>query len=133
MNLEQTTHLIELKVASILLEDDQQAWEKVCDLSDIPPDSGICIFYQNQQIALFNISVVNKVYAVSNYDPIGKANVMSRGIIGSVGESLVVASPLFKHHFNLITGECIEEPGVYLKTYDVRTTKNKVEIRENNK
>ncbi|MDE1465996.1 nitrite reductase small subunit NirD [Spartinivicinus poritis] len=130
MNLEQTTNLIELKVASILLEDGQQAWEEACYLSDIPPDSGICAFYQNQQIALFYISAANKVYAVSNYDPIGKANVISRGIIGSVSESLVVASPLFKHHFNLITGECIEEPGVYLKTYGVRTTNNKVEIRE---
>ena len=39
------------------------------------------------------------LYAIGNYDPAGDANVLSRGIIGSVNGQTVVASPLYKHHF----------------------------------
>ena len=58
-----------------------------------------------------------QVFAVSNFDPFGKANVLSRGIIGSIGEQLVVASPLYKQHFDLQTGACLEDDSVSLKTF----------------
>ncbi|MGI0117504.1 nitrite reductase small subunit NirD [Zooshikella sp. RANM57] len=130
MSIVPTTNLVGDNMASLLLDDRQQKWDYLCDLNDIPQDSGICVFYQNQQIALFYISRINKVYAVSNYDPIGKANVISRGIIGSIDEQLVVASPLFKQHFNLTTGECIENPDVCLKIYNVRVFDDLVKIND---
>ncbi|MBU2713006.1 nitrite reductase small subunit NirD [Zooshikella sp. WH53] len=113
-----------------LLNKTHQTWGYLCEFNDIPPNSGICVSYQNQQIALFNVNTIKKVYAVSNYDPIGKANVISRGIIGTINEQLVVASPLFKQHFNLKTGICIENPKVCLNIYAIRVYSNAVWIKK---
>ncbi len=54
---------------------------------------------------------------------------LSRGIIGSIDERVVVASPLFKQHFDLKSGRCIEQDDVVLKTYDVRVVDGHVEVR----
>jgi len=64
----------------------------------------------------------------TNYDPIGKANVLSRGILGSIGDKMVVASPLYKQHFDLSTGECIEDESAQVKTYAVRVDKGKIQL-----
>ena len=37
---------------------------------------------------------VGGVFAIDNVDPVSQAAVMSRGLIGSLGERVVVASPL---------------------------------------
>lgn len=88
---------------------------KICNTKDLIANSGICVLVDEEQIALFYID--KRVYAVSNYDPIGKANLLSRGIVGDIEGKLVVASPLYKEHFNLKTGECLEDEGVEIKTY----------------
>jgi nitrite reductase (NADH) small subunit len=31
-------------------------------------------------------------------------------LIGNLGERIVVASPIYKQHFDLRTGECLEAP-----------------------
>ena len=38
------------------------------------------------------------------------ASDVGRGMVGSLGERIVVASPLYKQHFDLQTGECLEAP-----------------------
>ena len=48
-----------------------------------------------------------------------QANVLARGIVGDVDGEPVVASPLYKQHFSLKTGACLEEPGVSVPTYRV--------------
>ena len=95
---------------------------KLCNISDLVEGSGVCALTnhdnQEQQIALFYLpNTEQKVYAINNWDPCGNANVLSRGIVGNVGEELVVASPLYKQHFNLITGQCLEEEQTMVKTY----------------
>ena len=45
---------------------------------------------------------------------------LSRGILGDVKGQLVVASPLYKQHFSLETGACLEEEGVQVEVYPVR-------------
>jgi nitrite reductase (NADH) small subunit len=72
--------------------------------------------------------LASELFAVSNFDPFGKANVISRGITGSVGDSLVVASPLYKQHFNLRTGECLEDNSKALKTYQIRVDAGQVQL-----
>jgi len=54
--------------------------------------------------------VRDAVFAIGNYDPASDANVLSRGIVGDIGGEIVVASPIYKQHFSLITGRCLEEP-----------------------
>ena len=56
---------------------------------------------------------------VSNHDPFSKANVLSRGIVGSIQGDFVVASPIYKQRFNLATGQCLEDETIQLDTWPV--------------
>lgn len=103
------------------------SWISVCREDDIVPDTGVCALLNEQQVAIFKERKSNALYAISNYDPIGGANVLSRGIIGSLGDRLVVASPLYKQHFCLRTGECLEDE-VKLQTYPVRVHDGEVQL-----
>lgn len=88
---------------------------KICALSDLITDAGIPALLDGKAIALFYVN--EQVYALSNYDPIGQANVMSRGMVGSIKGELVVASPLYKEHYSLVSGKCLEKPEVALTVY----------------
>lgn len=104
-------------------------WRKVCNTDDLQPNSGVCALVEGQQVAIFYMVKENAVYALHNYDPIGKANVLSRGIIGDVKGEPVVASPLYKQHFSLKTGICIEDEQFSVPVYPVRIDNGKVEIQ----
>lgn len=107
----------------------EKPWISVCELSDMLPDTGVCALVQNQQVAIFHSLRLNELFAVSNFDPIGEANVLSRGIIGSIGDEIVVASPLYKEHYNLRTGECLEKPEYTLTVYPVRVDDGLVQVQ----
>ncbi|MCZ4293203.1 nitrite reductase small subunit NirD [Vibrio sinaloensis] len=92
---------------------------KVCDLSQLTPYQGRTALIDGQQVALFYVPD-SGLFALQNWDPIGKAYVLSRGIVGDVKGKLCVASPLYKQHFCLSTGECIEDPSVSVKCWPVR-------------
>lgn len=97
------------------------SWESVCAESDLIPNSGICALVQGQQIAIFYLpEETPSIYAVSNWDPIGEANVISRGILGSLKGELVIASPLYKQHFSLTSGQCLEDEAHQLAVYPVK-------------
>ncbi len=86
----------------------------ICTVSDLAKNSGICALLtingQEQQVAIYYLpDSEQKIFALGNWDPLGQANVMSRGILGNIGDELVVASPLYKQHFSLISGKCLEE------------------------
>lgn len=103
-------------------------WQSVCSVDDLVENSGICALVEERQIAIFYLPKESpKLYAVGNWDPIGKANVISRGIVGDIDERLVVASPLYKQHFDLLTGECLEED-VRLPSYAVAFDGDKVVV-----
>ena len=95
--------------------------EVVCQRSDLVAGSGVCALVGGEQVALFYLpEETPQLYALGNRDPIGKANVLSRGIVGDLGGELVVASPLYKQHFSLETGACLEEAEVRVEIYEVR-------------
>lgn len=99
-------------------------WVKICAVSDLIADAGIPALVNGKAIALFYVT--EQVYAVSNYDPIGQANVMSRGIVGSIKGEMVVASPLYKEHYSLSSGKCLEKPEVSLAVYAVKVEGDEV-------
>lgn len=104
-------------------------WLDVCSVDDLQPDSGVCALVEGRQVAIFWLPEPEaKVYAVGNYDPIGKANVMSRGLIGDIGGQPVVASPLYKQHFNLQNGSCLEDETVKIPVYALRIENGSVQI-----
>lgn len=104
-------------------------WIDVCSVDDLQPDSGVCASVNGRQVALFYMPSEQALYAIDNYDPFGKANVLSRGMIGDIGSQPMVASPLYKQHFNLVTGVCFEDQTVKVETYDVRIEHNRVAVK----
>jgi len=107
----------------------EKPWISVCEIEDLLPDTGVCALVNNQQVAIFHSRRLNEVFAVSNFDPVGEANVLSRGIIGSLGEAVVIASPLYKEHYNLRTGECLEKPEYRISVYPVRVDDGLVQVQ----
>jgi NAD(P)H-dependent nitrite reductase small subunit len=103
-------------------------WQNVCNIDDLQPDSGICALVDGHQVAIFYMPKDSVVYAISNYDPFGNANVLSRGIIGDINGQPVVASPLYKQHFNLQTGSCLEDETVTIPAYAVRIENGSVQV-----
>ena len=99
----------------------------LCQESDLIENSGVCALVNGEQVALFYLpQTEEKVFAISNWDPIGKANVLSRGIVGDLGGNIVVASPLYKQHFDLKTGSCLEDEEATVKTFGVTLNDGKV-------
>jgi NAD(P)H-dependent nitrite reductase large subunit/NAD(P)H-dependent nitrite reductase small subunit len=102
-------------------------WRSLCDLDDLLPDSGVAALIEKRQVALFKVG--NSVYAIDNFDPNSGANVISRGIVGDVAGEPVVASPVYKHHFSLVTGRCLEDIDRSVRAWPVRVHDNRVWIR----
>ena len=100
-------------------------WQAICALEDIVPETGVAARLGGTQIAIFRLKD-DRLFAISNYDPNSDAAVLSRGIIGSLGERVVVASPIYKQHFDLATGECLEAPEHSIKAYPVRAENGRV-------
>lgn len=90
---------------------------QVCALDDIHPDMGVCALVDGRQVAIFRVGETDEVYAIGAFDPNSGANVLWRGIVGDLKGRLVVASPIFKQHFDLKTGECIEDPISSVRSY----------------
>jgi nitrite reductase (NADH) small subunit len=102
-------------------------WSAVCDVNDILPNTGICALVKDRPVAVFHIQGEGEtLYAIDNFDPNARANVLSRGLVGNLGERVVVASPIYKHHFDLRSGECLEAPENSVNAYPVRIEAGKV-------
>ena len=91
-------------------------WVTVCRLDDIVPNTGVCALVGGRQVAIFRLDD-DRVFALGNRDPFSRANVLSRGIVGDLNGEPVVASPVYKQHFNLLTGRCIEDASVSVTVY----------------
>ena len=108
-------------------------WKKLCQEEDLVPGSGVVAWWEGAQIALFclpaTISAPAQVFAIDNHDPFSKANVIGRGIVGDLKGEIVVASPLYKQHFRLRDGVCLEDGTVSLRVWDARIREGNVEIR----
>lgn len=99
----------------------------VCQLEQLLPCRGAAVLVNQQGVALFRLPR-GSVYAIGNRDPFSGANVLSRGIVGDLKGELVVASPIYKQHFSLVSGRCIEDDSVSVPVYPVRTLKGVVEV-----
>jgi len=95
-----------------------RGWERICALEEVPCGGGACALLDGRQVAIFRIA--DAVYALDNFDPAGEANVLSRGIVGDVQGELVVASPLYKHHYSLLSGRCLEDASRSVNVYPAR-------------
>jgi nitrite reductase (NADH) small subunit len=106
---------------------DALVWTDVCGYDDLLPDRGVAALVHGEQVAVFRLTG-GELYAVGNYDPIGAAFVLSRGLVGSRGDRAVVFSPLFKQAFDLETGRCLDDAGAAVPTYPVRVVDGRVHL-----
>lgn len=104
-----------------------RGWTRVCDLEDIVPQTGVCALVEGEQVAVFRVN--EALYAIDNVDPHSGAAVLARGLVGSVDERVVVASPLLKQHFDLRTGECLESSRHAVRTWQVARDGRDINVR----
>lgn len=100
---------------------------EACPLDFIPEQGGVCALVEGRQVALFKVD--GAVYALDNYDPFSEAFVLSRGIVGDLQGQLVIASPIYKQHFNLETGACLEDDSVVLQTWQTEVVDGTVYVK----
>ena len=103
-------------------------WRTVCALEEIWPDSGVAALVGGQQVAVFRIGESEDIYALGNHDPFSGANVLSRGITGDLGGEAVVAAPVYKQHFRLRDGVCVEDNEVSVPVFPVRVYNGAVQV-----
>src|SRR5262245_7839172 len=108
-----------------------EIWQGVCARADLVPNSGVVAWVEGVQVALFYLpdgEEGRQLFAVDNHDPHAGANVIGRGIVGHLGGDLVIASPLYKQHYRLEDGSCLEYPEQQLRVWPVRLSGDVVEI-----
>ena len=103
-------------------------WFFACKELDVPENEGVCVKYEELQIALFNFTRRGQWYATDNLCPHKKQMALSRGMIGSQGEDPKVACPFHKKTFSLVTGECLEGDQCSIRTFPVRVNDGNVYI-----
>ena len=85
----------------------QDLGTRVCHVDDIEVEGGVVALVGGQAVAVFRTHA-GTVHALGNYDPVGRASVLSRGIVGTRNVDGVdvpfVASPLHKQAYDLRTG-----------------------------
>ena len=95
-------------------------WTAACPLPRLERLRGVAVLLpDNAQVALFRLAD-DSIRAIGNIDPIGRAAVMSRGIVGDRNGFPTVQSPLKKQAFSLIDGRCLDVEGVRITVYDTR-------------
>jgi len=99
----------------------------ICSVDDIVPNTGVAALVNGRHVAVFRVGA-ERFHAIDNVDPKSGASVLSRGLIGNLGERVVVASPLYKNHFDLTTGECLEMPEHSVHAHTVHVEDGRVMV-----
>jgi nitrite reductase (NADH) small subunit len=114
MTIQTTPALMEVRVP--------EGYTEICPLERIDREAGVAALVDGVAVAVYR-TYDDQVFALSNYDPFGKASVLSRGILGTrtvEGDEVpFVASPLYKQAFDLRTGQCLDDPAVAVPAYEV--------------
>lgn len=106
-------------------------WTTVCDLLAVPRDGAVAVLVDGAQVAVVRLAD-DSLFAISHRDPVSGANVMARGIVGSVTvdgvEAPTISSPMFKQVYDLRSGRCLTDRRAVLATWDVRLHGGDVQV-----
>jgi len=104
-------------------------WFAACRTADVPLNGGVCVKYNDQQIALFHFARRNEWYATQNMCPHRRQMALSRGMIGTQNTEPKVACPFHKKTFSLVDGRCIgDDECESIRIYPVKVENNMVFI-----
>lgn len=107
---------------------DVTTWVDVIAEADLPTEVGVPALVGHAPVAVFR-TYEGELHALSNLDPKSGASVMARGIVGSRGDVPTVASPLYKHVFDLRTGRCLDDDSLALVRFETRVNDGVVQVR----
>jgi nitrite reductase (NADH) small subunit len=109
----------------------QGTWVSVCRVDQLKVkvnvNVGVAALVGGAQAAALRLDV-EQIRAVGNLDPDSRAYVLSRPIVGSRGETVLVASPMYKQPLDLRSGECLHDPAMSVPTFDVRAVFGSVQV-----
>lgn len=91
---------------------------RVCEVTDLTPEVGVRALVADYQVAIF-LMPGGEIFAIGAIDPFSESAVLSRGIVGDLQGEMVVASPIYKQHFRLADGVCLEDESVHVPSFDV--------------
>jgi nitrite reductase (NADH) small subunit len=100
-------------------------WVSVCSYQALLAERGVCALLDGRQVAVFR-TYEGVVHAIGNLDPFSGVQVLSRGIVGTRLGEPTVASPLHKQVFSLVSGVCLDEPGVAVPVYPIQVVDGQV-------
>ncbi len=104
---------------------------RICNFNDLLPERPAAALVDGHQLAIVRLHD-DRIFAVDMWDPFARANVMARGLVGSVrvGDDDVDAifSPMYKQAFALGTGVCLSDPDRALGTWEVSVVDGWVRI-----
>lgn len=104
-------------------------WQDLCGRDDLVPGSGVAVKIGDQAAALYwPDAAKEQLYALCHRDPFSQAEVLAWGLLCEQGGEWSVAAPLYKQHFRLRDGVCLEQPDVVLPCWPVRLNGNRVEV-----
>ncbi|WP_425338648.1 nitrite reductase small subunit NirD [Halomonas salinarum] len=108
-------------------------WQPLCTKADLVAYSGVAAWIETPegpaQVALFYLpGHATELFALDHHDPFSDANVIARGIVGDIQGEPVVASPIYKQHFRLSDGQCLEDETVRLRCWPLRLESGQVLI-----
>ncbi|MCW3171753.1 nitrite reductase small subunit NirD [Shewanella subflava] len=101
------------------------SWVNVCDETSLPQNTGVAAWVAGKAVAIFNLGK-HGLFAIDNVDPATGVSLLARGLICEMEGQLCVASPLYKQHYCLKTGVCIEDPQLVASPFAIKTEQGKV-------
>jgi nitrite reductase (NADH) small subunit len=102
-------------------------WAVVCPLARVQPARAVAALVAGGPVAVVRTHD-DRLFALHNVDPFSGASVLARGIVGDVDGRPVIASPLYKQHFDLSDGRCLEDADVAVATYPVRVVDGVIQV-----
>ncbi|MFC3281994.1 nitrite reductase small subunit NirD [Litchfieldella rifensis] len=122
-----------MSTATALQTEADVTWQPLCTKADLVAFSGVAAWIETPegpaQVALFYLPGHDpELYALDHHDPFAAANVIARGIVGDLKGNPVVASPIYKQHFRLEDGQCLEDENQRLRTWPVHFDGDRVMI-----
>lgn len=96
-----------------------EGWQRICRVEELQVDRGATALAHGSALAVFR-TVDDQVYAVGNHEPVARASVLARGIVGSRDGVPTVFGPTHRHAFDLRTGRCLDDPHLSVPSYPVQ-------------
>jgi len=101
----------------------------VATLDSLPVDRGVAAVVGGEYVAVFRLAD-GEVAAIDHVDPCSGVPVLARGLVGSVDDVPVVASPLHKQRFDLRTGRCLDDTSASVHVWPVEVVDGVVTVGE---